>query len=44
MEIIDFLRKSVITDDVSVVIASHDERISEFSDRVLSIRDGVLTS
>jgi putative ABC transport system ATP-binding protein len=43
-EIIDFLHKSVVTDNISVVVASHDERISEFSDRVIHLRDGALTS
>lgn len=43
MTIIEFLHKSVATDNISVVVASHDERISKYADRVLHIRDGVLT-
>jgi putative ABC transport system ATP-binding protein len=42
MAIIEFLHKGVMSDGISVVIASHDERISEYADRVLRLRDGVL--
>ena len=42
MAIIDFLHKSVATDNISVVVASHDERISNYADRIIHIRDGVL--
>ncbi len=43
MAIIEFLHQSVATDNISVVVASHDERISGYADRVHHIRDGVLT-
>lgn len=42
MSIIEFLRTNVTADNISVVIASHDERISHYADRVIHIRDGVL--
>lgn len=43
MAIIEFLHKSVASENLSVVIASHDERISQYADRIKHIRDGVLT-
>jgi len=43
MEIIQFLHTSVKTDNRSVVIASHDERIMKYADRVLRLEDGLLT-
>jgi putative ABC transport system ATP-binding protein len=43
MAIIDFLHKIVASENVGVVIASHDERISKYADRINHIRDGVLT-
>lgn len=43
MEIISFLQNTAVTDNISVAIASHDERISEFSDRVLHLSDGRLS-
>jgi putative ABC transport system ATP-binding protein len=42
MMIIEFLHDSVKKDGVSVVIASHDERISKYADRVYHLRDGIL--
>jgi len=42
MKIIEFLHESVIKEGISVVIASHDDRISAFADRVDHLRDGRL--
>jgi putative ABC transport system ATP-binding protein len=42
MAIVEFLHQSVRSDGLSVVIASHDERISKYADRVLHLRDGAL--
>jgi len=42
MLIVDFLRKSCQSEGRCVVIASHDERISNFADRVLHLRDGII--
>jgi putative ABC transport system ATP-binding protein len=42
MAIIDFLHDSVIKDGLCVVIASHDDRISKYADRVHHLRDGTL--
>ena len=41
--IIEFLHNSVRNDGLSVVIASHDERILRYADRVNHLTDGVLT-
>jgi putative ABC transport system ATP-binding protein len=42
MAIIEFLHDSVEKDGLSVVIASHDDRISKYADRVHRLRDGTL--
>ena len=42
MMIVEFLQKGVREDGLSVVIASHDERIIKFADRVLHMADGSL--
>ena len=42
MAIIEYLHDSVREDGLSVVIASHDDRISKFADRVHHLRDGIL--
>ena len=42
MAIIEFLHNSVKKDGLSVVIASHDDRISNYADRVHRLRDGTL--
>jgi putative ABC transport system ATP-binding protein len=42
MTIVQFLRDAVKQEGRCVVIASHDERIKPFADRVLDIRDGEL--
>ncbi len=42
MAIIEFLHNSVKKDGLSVVIASHDDRISNYADRVHCLRDGTL--
>ena len=42
MAIIEFLHESVEKDGLSVVIASHDDRISQYADRVHRLRDGTL--
>jgi len=42
MAIIEFLHESVTNDGLSVVIASHDERIMKYADRVYRLRDGFL--
>lgn len=43
MLIIEFLHDSVKNDGLSVVIASHDDRISKYANRVHYLRDGILT-
>jgi ABC-type lipoprotein export system ATPase subunit len=43
-EIVRLLRSFATDEKRCVVVASHDERISEFSDRVLRLRDGTLVS
>jgi putative ABC transport system ATP-binding protein len=42
MMIVNFLHDSCRTEGRSVLIASHDERISKYADRVLYLHDGVL--
>jgi putative ABC transport system ATP-binding protein len=42
MAIIKFLHDCVKRDGISVVIASHDDRISKYADWVLHLRDGLL--
>ncbi len=42
MEIITFLKSSVKKENRCVVIASHDERIVHYADRVLRLDDGIL--
>jgi putative ABC transport system ATP-binding protein len=42
MEIVEFLCNGVEKDGLSVVIASHDERISKYAHKVYHLRDGVL--
>ncbi|HYV90298.1 MAG TPA: ABC transporter ATP-binding protein [Chitinophagales bacterium] len=42
MMIIEFLHNGVKEDGLSVVIASHDERITKFADRVHHLQDGRL--
>ena len=42
MDIVELLRASVKTENRCVVIASHDERIADYADRVLYLDDGVL--
>jgi ABC-type lipoprotein export system ATPase subunit len=43
-EIVRLLRSFATDENRCVVVASHDERIAEFSDRVLLLRDGTLVS
>lgn len=40
MEIIEFLRKSVLEENRCVIITSHDERIIPYADKVLHLQDG----
>jgi len=42
MMIVEFLHNSVVKDGLSVVIASHDERISKYASRVDRLQDGIL--
>jgi putative ABC transport system ATP-binding protein len=42
MQIVDFLHNICKTEGRCVVIASHDERISKYADRVFNLRDGIL--
>lgn len=42
MQIVDLLSRSCKTEGRCVIIASHDERISKYADRVLHLRDGIL--
>ena len=40
--IVEFLKESVKSDGLCVIIASHDERIATYADRVLQLHDGSL--
>jgi putative ABC transport system ATP-binding protein len=40
--VVGLLRQAVQTDNVSVIIATHDERISQVADRIVRIEDGRL--
>ncbi len=42
MMIVEFLHESIVKDVISVVIASHDERIASYAHRALHLRDGML--
>ena len=42
MQIVQFLKESVKSEKRCVIIASHDERISQYADRVIYLRDGTL--
>jgi putative ABC transport system ATP-binding protein len=42
MQIVEFLRNSCKAEHRCAVIASHDERIAQYADRVLYLRDGIL--
>jgi len=42
MMIIEFLNESAKKDGLSVVIASHDERIAKYADSVFHLRDGAI--
>ena len=42
MAIVRLLKEFVTTDNRMVIVASHDERIAEFADRILVIKDGTL--
>jgi putative ABC transport system ATP-binding protein len=42
MQIVDFLNRSCKTESRCVIIASHDESISKYADRVMHLRDGIL--
>lgn len=44
MQIVDFLSKSCKTESRCVIIASHDERIAKYADRVLHLHDGILVN
>ena len=44
MAIVSLLHESVKRDNRCVIIASHDERISAYADRVLYLHDGILKS
>jgi len=40
--IVEFLKEMVVSEELCVIIASHDERIATYSDRVLQLQDGSL--
>jgi len=42
LEIVELLRKYCMEESKCIIIASHDERIKNFADRILYIRDGDL--
>ena len=42
--IVGFVRKNILTTRRCIIIVTHDDRISEFADRVLKMEDGRLTS
>ena len=44
MNIVKLLRESAKTENRCVIIASHDQRITDYADRVLYLKDGVLSN
>jgi len=44
MAIVELLKEWVVREQRCVVIASHDERIAQYADRVLHLRDGTVVS
>ena len=42
--IVSFVREQILSDQRCIVIVTHDSRIYEFSDRILKMEDGKLTS
>jgi putative ABC transport system ATP-binding protein len=42
MNIVNLLRESAKTENRCVIIASHDQRLADFADRVLFLKDGVI--
>ena len=42
MNIVNLLRESAKTEDRCVIIASHDQRIADYADRVFNLKDGEL--
>jgi ABC-type lipoprotein export system ATPase subunit len=43
MNIVKLLRESAKTDNRCVIIASHDQRIADYADRVLHLKDGIFS-
>jgi len=43
MNIVKLLRESTKTENRCVIIASHDQRIADYADRVLYLKDGILS-
>ena len=43
MNIVNLLRESAKTDNRCVIIASHDQRIADYADRVLHLNDGIFS-
>jgi putative ABC transport system ATP-binding protein len=43
MNIVKLLRDSAKTENRCVIIASHDQRIADYADRVLHLKDGFLS-
>lgn len=43
-DVIDFFRKLNKEDGVTLLIVTHEERLSTFADRVIHIRDGIIES
>ncbi|MDR3415929.1 MAG: ABC transporter ATP-binding protein [Nevskia sp.] len=42
--IVSFVQKNVLNDKCCIVIVTHDDRISEFANRIMKMEDGVLKS
>lgn len=41
--IVNFIKKEILTDKKSIIIVTHDDRIYEFADRIIKMEDGHLT-
>lgn len=42
--IVQFVRKNILSPNRCIIIVTHDDRISEFADRILKMEDGRLTA
>ncbi|HUL10639.1 MAG TPA: ABC transporter ATP-binding protein [Methylococcaceae bacterium] len=42
-KIVEFIKRNILNDRRSIIIVTHDDRIYEFSDRILKMEDGKIT-